>query len=51
MLAFFVLAAFAFVASSQTPPKVSDDFTAEVKLDMVNGHRERRLEGIYVTSS
>lgn len=42
---FVLFAALALVAYTQTPPTLSDDFVAEVKLDMVNGDRERYVEG------
>lgn len=45
MFHLFVLAAVLVAVSAQTPPQISDDFTAEVKLDMTNGHRERHVEG------
>eukprot|EP01127_Copromyxa_protea_P005299 TRINITY_DN15249_c0_g1_i1.p2 TRINITY_DN15249_c0_g1~~TRINITY_DN15249_c0_g1_i1.p2 ORF type:complete len:187 (-),score=46.58 TRINITY_DN15249_c0_g1_i1:51-611(-) len=42
-----VLCVFALIlcATAQTPPTLSDDFSANVKLDWVNGHSERHIEG------
>lgn len=47
MQSLFLFAALVLAVSCQTPPTFSDDFTAEVKLDMVSGQRERRLEGTW----
>lgn len=45
MFSFVLAAVLVLAVSAQTPPTLSDDFVAEVKLNQVNGHRERHIEG------